>query len=114
MDVGYLYIRPGIAQLLRNELSPEISRPLLRQFRSGPIEEVAASTNTQLLPPELRVRSFFKIRQSGRERGILPILCRCKNPDMRADRCQASRDLAYRPLPRRTLQLALAFSRKTP
>lgn len=49
VDVGYLYIRPGIAQLLRDELPPEVSRPLLRQFRAGPIEEVAASANTQLL-----------------------------------------------------------------
>ena len=109
VDVGYLYIRPGIAQLLRDELPPAIARPLLRQFRTGPIEEVAASANTQLLPPELRVRSFFKIRESGREHGIVPILCRCKNPDMRADRCQGSRDLTYLRPPRRSRQLSLAL-----
>jgi len=110
VDVGYLYIRPGIAQLLRDELPPEVARPLLRQFRGGPVESVAASQHTQLLPPEIRVRSFFKIRQAAREHGITPILCRCKNPDMRADRCQGSKDLAYPPPPRRTRQLALAFS----
>ncbi len=109
VDVGYLYIRPGIAQLLRDELSPEVWRPLLRQFRNGPIEAVAASQHTQLLPPELRVRSFYKIREAAREHGIVPILCRCKNPDMKADRCQGSKDLAYPMPPRRPRQLALAF-----
>ncbi len=107
VDVGYLYIRPGIAQLLRDELPPAVARPLLSQFRRGPIEEVAASSHTQLLPPELRVRSFFKIQQAAREHGIVPILCRCKNPDLRADRCQGSRDLAYRVPPRRPRQLSL-------
>ncbi|MEK7709929.1 MAG: radical SAM protein, partial [candidate division NC10 bacterium] len=72
VDVGYLYIRPGIAQLLRDELPPAVARPLLSQFRSGPIEEVAASSHTQLLPPEIRVRSFFKIREAAREHGIVP------------------------------------------
>ncbi len=110
VDVGFLYIRPGIAQLLRDELPPEVSRPLLRQFRSGPIESVAASPNTQLLPPELRMRSFFKIQQAAREHGIVPILCRCKNPDLKADRCQGSRDLAYPSPPRRSRQLALTFA----
>ncbi|MEK7363796.1 MAG: radical SAM protein [candidate division NC10 bacterium] len=110
VDVGYLYIRPGIAQLLRDELPPAVTRPLLSQFRSGPIEEVAASSHTQLLPPEIRVRSFFKIREAAREHGIVPILCRCKNPDLRADRCQGSKDLAYRVPPRRPRQLSLAFS----
>ena len=109
VDVGYLYIRPRIAQLLRDELPPEVSRPLLRRFRSGPIEEVAASQHTRLLPPEIRVRSFFKIQQAAREHGILPILCRCKNPDMKADRCQGSRDLAYPTPPRRARQLSLAL-----
>src|SRR3990170_4655026 len=107
VDVGYLYIRPGIAQLLRDELPPAVARPLLSQFRSGPIEEVAASSHTQLLPPEIRVRSFFKIREAAREHGIVPILCRGRNPDMGADRCQGSRDLAY-PVPRRRVrQLSL-------
>lgn len=109
VDVGYLHIRPGIAQLLRDELPPGVSRPLLRQFRRGPIEEVAASQNTQLLPAEIRVRSFYKIREAAREHGIVPILCRCKNPDMRADRCQASQDLAYPRCPRRSRQLSLAL-----
>ncbi len=109
VDVGHLYIRPGIAQLLKDELPPEVSRPLLRQFRSGPVEEVAASAHTQLLPPELRVRSFFKVTRAAREHGIVPILCRCKNPDIRSDRCQGSRDLAYPPPARRARQLALAL-----
>jgi DNA repair photolyase len=109
VDVGFLYIRPGIAQLLRDELPPEVSRPLLRQFRSGPIEAVAASANTQLLPPELRMRSFFKISHAAREHGIVSILCRCKNPDLKADRCQGSRELAYPSPPHRSRQLSLAF-----
>lgn len=109
VDVGYLYIRPGIAQLLRDELPPAVTRPLLSQFRRGPIEEVAASSHTQLLPPEIRVRSFFKIREAAREHGIVPILCRCKNPDLRADRCQGSKDLAYRVPPRRPRQLSLTL-----
>jgi hypothetical protein len=71
---------------------------------------VAASSRTQLLPPEIRVRSFYKIQQAAREHGIVPILCRCKNPDLRADRCQGSRDLAY-PVPsRQARQLSLALS----
>lgn len=110
IDVGSLYIRPGIAELLRGELPPEVARPLLRQFRRGPVEQVAASANTRLLPPEVRARSFFRIREAAREHGITPLLCRCKNPDLKADRCQGSRDLAYPIRPRRVRQLALALS----
>ena len=55
------------------------------------------------------MRSFFKIREAAREHGIVPILCRCKNPDLRADRCQGSRDLAYRVPPRRSRQLSLVL-----
>jgi len=109
VDVGFLYIRPGIADLLRNELPPETARPLLRQFRGGPIESVAASAHTQLLPAEIRVRSFAKIQEAALEHGIVPILCRCKNPDMKADRCQGSRDLAYPTPPRRPRQFSLAL-----
>lgn len=109
LDVGYLYVRPGIARLLRDELPPSLWRPLLRRFGAGPVEAVAASAHTRLLPPEVRVRSFFRIREAAREHGIVPILCRCKNPDLRADRCQGSRDLAYPTPPRRSRQLPLAF-----
>jgi DNA repair photolyase len=111
LDVGYLYIRPGIARLLEEELPREVSRPLLRQFRGGPLEAVAASASTQLLPAELRVRSFFRLRMAAREHGITPVLCRCKSPDLReAARCQASRELAYPILPRRARQLSLMLS----
>lgn len=109
VDVGYLYIRPGIARLLRDGLPLAVARRLLSQFRSGPIEAVAASPHTRLLPPELRVRSFFRVREAARAHGIAPVLCRCKNPDLRADRCQGSRDLAYPTPPRRPRQLALAL-----
>ena len=110
MDVGYLYIRPGIARLLEDELPPSVSRPLLRRFKGGPLASVAASASTQLLPADLRVRSFFRLRMTAREHGITPILCRCKNPDLDgAARCQASRELAY-PVPqRRARQLSLAL-----
>lgn len=111
LDVGYLYIRPGIARLLEEELPREVSRPLLQQFRGGPLAAVAASASTQLLPAELRVRSFFRLRMAGRERGITPILCRCKNPDLQeAARCQASRELTYPVRPRRARQLSLMLA----
>src|SRR5574337_20326 len=93
VDVGFLYVRPGIADLLRTELPPEVWHPLLSQFRGGPIESVAASAHTHLLPPEIRVQSFARIQTAAREHGITPLLCRCKNPDLGADRCQSSRDL---------------------
>lgn len=111
MDVGYLYIRPGIARLLEDELPQEVSRALLRQFRGGPLAAVAASASTQLLPAELRIRSFFRLSMAAREHGITPILCRCKTPDLReATRCQASRELAYPVPPRRLRQLSLALA----
>ncbi|MBI4609944.1 MAG: radical SAM protein [Candidatus Rokubacteria bacterium] len=111
LDVGYLYVRPGIARLLADELPPAVSRPLLRRFRGGPIAAVAASTSTQLLPADLRIRSFFKLRMTAREHGISPILCRCKNPDLdAAGRCQGSRELAYPVLPRHARQLSLALA----
>lgn len=111
LDVGYLYIRPGIARLLGDELPPAVSRPLLRQFRGGPLATVAASASTQLLPADLRIRSLFRLRMAAREHGITPILCRCKNPDLQeANCCQASRELAYPIPPRRVRQLSLALS----
>jgi len=110
LDVGYLYIRPGIARLLEDELPPEASRPLLRQFRGGPLAAVAASASTQLLPADLRIRGFFRIRMAAHEHAITPILCRCKNPDLQdATRCQAARDLAYPIPPRRARQLSLGL-----
>lgn len=111
LDVGYLYIRPGIARLLEDELPVEVSRPLLRQFRGGPLAAVAASASTQLLPADLRVRSFFRLSMAAREHGITPLLCRCKNPDLQeATRCQASRELAYPVPPRRARQLSLTLA----
>ncbi|MFQ5897085.1 MAG: radical SAM protein [Candidatus Methylomirabilia bacterium] len=107
VDVGYLYLRPGIARLLHGELLPAIARPLLRQFRGGPVRAVAASSETQLLPQDLRARSFATIRTAAREHRITPILCRCKNPDLTAERCQGSRELAYPAPGRRARQLAL-------
>lgn len=111
LDVGYLYIRPGIARLLEEELPPAVSRPLLRQFRRGPLATVAASAATQLLPADLRIRSFFRLGVAAREHGMTAILCRCKNPDLDgAARCQGSRELAY-PVPsRRARQLSLALA----
>ena len=110
LDVGYLYIRHGIARLLEDNLPAEVSRPLLRQFRGGPLAAVAASASTQLLPADLRVQSFFRLSLAAREHGITPLLCRCKNPDLEeATRCQASRELAYPIPPRRIRQLSLAL-----
>ena len=110
IDVGYLYIRPGIARLLMDELPPPVFRPLLAQFKRGPLAPVAASAATQLLPADLRVRSFFRLRMSAREHGITAILCRCKNPDLEeAVRCQASRELTYPTAPRLARQLSLAL-----
>ncbi|MFQ5521461.1 MAG: hypothetical protein ACE5FK_08695, partial [Candidatus Methylomirabilia bacterium] len=71
------------------------------------VKAVAASSATQLLPPDLRMRSFSKIRMAAREHGITPILCRCKNPDLKAQRCHGSRELAYPVALRRARQLAL-------
>ncbi len=111
LDVGYLYIRPGIAKLLEAELPPAVAQPLLRRFRGGPLAAVAASASTQLLPPELRTRSFFRLRMAAREHGITPILCRCKNPDLdEAARCQASRELPYPIRQRRASQLSLLLA----
>lgn len=110
VDVGFLYIRPGIAQLLRDELPRDVWRQLLSQFRGGPLASVAASTHTHLLPPEIRMQSFARIQAAAQGHGITPILCRCKNPDMKADRCQGSRDLAYPAPSRRPRQLALLLS----
>jgi DNA repair photolyase len=111
LDVGYLYVRPGIVKLLEAELPPAVSRPLLRQFRGGPLAAVAASAATQLLPSHLRIRSFFRLKMTAREHGITPILCRCKNPDLDgAARCEASRELAYPVHPRRPRQLSLGLS----
>jgi len=111
VDVGYLYIRPGIARLLELELPPAVARPLLRQFRGGPLAAVAASASTQLLPADLRIRSFFRLSMAAQEHGITPILCRCKNPDLDgASRCQASRELAYSVPPRGPRQLSLALA----
>ncbi len=110
VDVGYLYIRPGIARLLEDELPRTVSRALLKRFRGGPLAAVAASAATQLLPADLRVRSFFRLKLVAREHGITPILCQCKNPDLaEARRCQASRELTY-PVPgQRARQLSLTF-----
>ncbi len=111
LDVGYLYIRPGIAKLLEAELPPAVARPLLRQFRGGPLAAVAASASTQLLPADLRIRSFFRLRMAAREHGITPILCRCKNPDLdEAARCQASSELPYPIRQHRARQLSLGLS----
>lgn len=115
VDVGYLYVRPGIERLLRGELPLEIAGPLLRRFAGGPVEHVAASPATRLFPAGLRRASFLRIAEIAREHGIRATLCRCKNPDLpEATRCQGSRELAYPAPARKPRQLSLLNAAQLP
>lgn len=87
VDVGHLYVRPGIEQLLWRELPRGEARRVLAFFVGRPFSRVAASDVTRLLPPAVRLDSYERIRRSAGRYGIRTYLCACKNPDLKADRC---------------------------
>lgn len=113
VDVGFLYLRPGIARLLRAGLPAQMARRVLVSFSSGPVESVAGSDATRLLPPEVRKSSYARIRGIAAEHGIRTALCRCKNPDIPADHCFGSQRLRPVAVPDRSprqLTFALEYS----
>ena len=87
LDVGHLYVRPGIERLLWRELPRAEARRLLAFFVGRPPARVAASNVTRLLPPAVRLESYERVRRVGARYGIRTFLCACKNPDLRGDRC---------------------------
>ncbi len=87
LDVGHLYVRPGIERLLWRELPRAEARRLLAFFVGRPVSRVAASNVTRLLPPAIRLESYERIRRIAARYGIRTYLCACKNPDLKGDRC---------------------------
>jgi DNA repair photolyase len=87
LDVGHLYVRPGIERLLWRELPRAEARRLLAFFVGRPPARVAASNVTRLLPPAVRLESYERIRRIAVRHGIRTYLCACKNPDLKGDRC---------------------------
>jgi len=108
VDVGHLYVRPGIERLLWRELPRGEARRLLAFFVGRPFSRVAASDVTRLLPPAVRIESYERIRRSAARHGIRTFLCACKNPDLKADRCSGvgeMREAAGRAEPGRQAEL---------
>jgi len=87
LDVGHLYVRPGIERLLWRELPRAEARRLLAFFVGRPVSRVAASNVTRLLPPAVRLESYERIRRIAARHGTRTFLCACKNPDLEGDRC---------------------------
>ncbi|MGH7364406.1 MAG: hypothetical protein ACREKA_11725, partial [Candidatus Methylomirabilales bacterium] len=87
LDVGHLYVRPGIERLLWRELPRAEARRLLAFFVGRPVSRVAASNVTRLLPPAVRLESYEGVRRIAARHGIRTYLCACKNPDLKGDRC---------------------------
>jgi DNA repair photolyase len=87
LDVGHLYVRPGIERLLWRELPRAEARRLLSFFVGRPTARIAASNVTRLLPPAVRLESYERLRRTAACHGVRTYLCACKNPDLKGDRC---------------------------
>ncbi|OGW12739.1 MAG: hypothetical protein A3G93_01175 [Nitrospinae bacterium RIFCSPLOWO2_12_FULL_45_22] len=87
VSVSYLMMRPGIMGQIKREL-PAVHYKLLEgYFQYRPRSFIAASQNTQLISPVLRLRRYEEIKALAAEHQLKVLICSCKNPGLAADLC---------------------------
>lgn len=87
VSASYLMMRPSIGWQIIREL-PAVHHKLLEgYFRYRPRASIAASQNTQLISPVLRLRRYEEIKTLADEYQLKVLICSCKNPELSTDLC---------------------------
>jgi len=81
--LGFLHLRPGVEEQIKEEAPVEIQRLLLGCF-PPPTEHASPF---QHLPRKLRLASLHRIQRISREYGLKVSACHCQNPGIPAGRC---------------------------
>lgn len=87
VSLSYLHLRPAILRQLERELPPTEFNVIFSCFKSQPWSVVGASTRSKLIPLSLRKKGYNRFLKVSKSFGITPLICACKNPDMRAQLC---------------------------
>jgi DNA repair photolyase len=77
--IGFLHLRPGVAEQLQREAPPDVQRLLLGSF--------ASEGDFRHLPAKTRVGGLRRIQRTAREHGLHVSACHCQNPGIPAGRC---------------------------
>lgn len=91
VTLSYLHLRLAIQNQLMEELSPLHRRVIESCFRTQEYRAVGSSAKTKLLPRALRERGYKKMKEIAERFEISASVCRCKNPDLKADLCGSGR-----------------------
>ncbi len=87
VSVSYLHLRPAVLDQLRRELPTTEFNILGSCFESQPWSVVGGSARSKLIPLPLREKGYRRFMELSRGFGITPLICSCKNPDMKAHQC---------------------------
>ncbi|MBW2028002.1 MAG: radical SAM protein [Deltaproteobacteria bacterium] len=90
VTLSYLHLRPAILDQLENELQPLVAKVLMSCFEAQTWSTVGSSTRSKLIPLGLRKRGYGRFLVLAKDFGIEPIVCSCKNPDVRESRLCSS------------------------
>ncbi len=94
VTLSYLHLRPAIQEQFGKELSPVHAKVMRACFSGQEWKEIGTSSRTKLLPKIIREKGYRRIIEIARQHGIEALICRCKNPDLKADLCGSKRGFA--------------------
>jgi len=83
--VGYMHLRPGVAEQVKRETTPDQSALVLGGFAPDPLQPLPGKF--QHLPIKLRTTNLRRIQRIGRELGLHLSACHCQNPGIPARQC---------------------------
>jgi DNA repair photolyase len=87
ISLSYLHLRPAVLDQLRNELSRTEFELLRGCFGNRPMKEGGPFTQSRLTAPAVRKRGYDRFHAAAKDAGIVPLICACKNPDMKGHLC---------------------------
>ncbi len=89
VTLSYLHLRPAVLDQLREEL-PRTKFELLRGcFGNRPWSERVPFTQSRLAAFAIRRNGYARFKAIAKGFGITPMICACKNPDMKGHLCRA-------------------------
>lgn len=86
-SVSSLIMRPSIMGQFKEELPLRIYRDIMMPYRDEPWQRVITSATTKLLPKEMRIAIYNRIKKIAGWYGINTAICGCKNPDLPWEFC---------------------------
>jgi DNA repair photolyase len=86
ISISALVMRPSIMNFFF-ELPSNIAQNILKHYLGQPWQSVITSAKTRLLPKNLRIAQYSRIKRIARQYGINCKICGCKNPDLPWEFC---------------------------